>query len=1016
MKTTLLAAMACIACAAMLQSPLTGRCAAPDEALTGNAQAVDAKGCARFTVIAPCCVRLEFNESGKFIDEPSYFAVNKDARFKQSKISKSPDGIAIETQFLKLDYKSDGKPFSPSNLKVLVHAANGQSEWTPGKADDANLGGATRTLDGWTGAQKLPDGLLSRNGWHLVDDSRGVLLSDGWVKARPSNAGLDWYLFCYGSDFKAALKALTALGGEVPLPRKRMLGVYYSRYWPYSSQDYRQIVEEYSSHGFPLDVIVMDMDWHKDGWTGYSWNRTLLPDAEELLKWFHSQKLSATLNDHPADGVKPHEDCYASFMKALGEPPESKKEIPFDAADRKYMDAFYEFTHAAHEREGVDFWWLDWQQYQNTKSVPELTNLAWLNQLYYQKAEAGGLRGASLSRWAGWGDHRHPIHFSGDASTRFGMLAFEVPFTAASGNSGCFFWSHDIGGHMGGRNEESYARWCQFGAFSPALRSHSTRSASMDRRPWTYPQWAEDSMRASFRLRSVFFPYTYSSARESCVESIPLIRPMYLDNPNCKAAYRQPQEYLYGGSVLVAPVASEGAGPQRLGRQAVWLPKGSWYNYFSGEKLSGESEVLTASTIDEFPLFVKGGTPIPMRSFVPRVMEPLAELVVRCYPGEDGQQGSFMLYEDDGASLAYKKGAFSETRLAYVRRGEVTTVRISPAKGSYEEQLKRRSYVAELPCTRKASSVFVNGKPAQAEYDEAELTNRVRIPETSIGESVTISLRAPDASQDAIRLAAFAKRAGLPSPAPGESIGGLLSQALEKTQDKSLQEALLAAAGTGAFMKNEKAYGYPDFKKELRLYGAAANAKTERTETKPDLSGDSFKIAKLGNIKASFVVNGKPFEFAFSDGSEMLTEIPGNIARLAKATSSSGSTKGLIDGVAGGYPKDQAEEWASKEEKAGAWVKLEWSSPKTIDKVVLFDRPNLNDHVLEGRLEFSDGSSVPFGELENEAKEGKIVHFQPKQVSWLKVVIGKAGAKTENIGLSELLVFEAGKTEAPASK
>ena len=154
----------------------------------------------------------------------------------------------------------------------------------------------------------------------------------------------------------------------------------------------------------------------------------------------------------------------------------------------------------------MDFWWLDWQQGPDTRSVPDLTNLFWLNTLLYQHTAQNGQRGLSFSRWAGWGDHRHPIHFSGDADTGFPTLAFEVPFTSTAGNVGCFFWSHDIGGHMGGRNEESYARWCQFGATSPVLRSHSTRDAQTDRRPWNYPAWAENSMRASFHLRSELVP------------------------------------------------------------------------------------------------------------------------------------------------------------------------------------------------------------------------------------------------------------------------------------------------------------------------------------------------------------------------------------------------------------------------------------------------------------------------------------------------------------------------------
>ena len=116
------------------------------------------------------------------------------------------------------------------------------------------------------------------------------------------------------------------------------------------------------------------------------------------------------------------------------------------------MTAFLTASHAPLEEQGVDFWWLDWQQdyiYPSVPGVPGLKHLPWLNQLWYQESERGGLRGQDYSRWGGWGDQRHPIQFSGDAGSEWPMLAFEVPFTLASGNAGCFFWAHDTGGFSG---------------------------------------------------------------------------------------------------------------------------------------------------------------------------------------------------------------------------------------------------------------------------------------------------------------------------------------------------------------------------------------------------------------------------------------------------------------------------------------------------------------------------------------------------------------------------------------
>ncbi len=546
-------------------------------------------GNARFTVVTANCIRMEYSETGKFVDAPSMFAANRAARFTGYKLTRSRHTLTIDTGAIKLRYSADGKRFSPGNLRGVIKCGSGTVTWKPGQENSGNLGGTATTLDGWSGPGELPKGIISRDGWYVLDDSRGDLLTSDWVQARPDNLGTDWYLFGYGRDYKTALKSLTTVGGAIPMPRKYSLGVWYSRYWPYTSKEFRQIVEEYTQHGFPLDVIVLDMDWHKDGWTGWSWNRDLLPDAEDLLKWFHQQGLASTLNLHPSGGVAAHEDMYETFTRDMGVDPATRQTVEFDAANKRYVDTLFKDVITPHEKEGVDFWWLDWQQQRFTKSIPDLTNLAWLNRCFYTHTAADGKRGISFSRWAGWGDHRYPIHFSGDASTDWSMLSFEVPFTSTAGNVGCFFWSHDIGGHMGPRNEESYVRWCQFGAASAVLRSHSSRSAENDRRPWKFPKWAEDSMRVSFQLRSKIFPYVYSCAAQSCRESVPLTRPMYIEYPNSEEAYHNGQQYLLGDRVLVAPVAEPGTGPSRIGRQVVWFPKGEWYDYFTGEKFTGHA-------------------------------------------------------------------------------------------------------------------------------------------------------------------------------------------------------------------------------------------------------------------------------------------------------------------------------------------------------------------------------------------------------------------------------------------
>jgi alpha-glucosidase (family GH31 glycosyl hydrolase) len=733
-------------------------------------------GNARFTVIAPECIRIEYADDGKFVDAKTLFAVGRDAAYHDFKLGRDGDAMTIDTGKIRLRYRSNGKLFDKDNLHAQIAVGKDWVEWLPGQKNRQNLGGTIRTLDQVKGPVDLGEGVLARDGWFLLDDSKTPLFTENWVEERPENANTDWYLFGYGHDYKAALKAMTRIGGAVPLPRKYVLGAWYSRYWPYTSKEYREIIDEYRQHDFPLDVIVMDMDWHKDGWTGWSWNRKLLPDAEELLQWFHLQGLHVTLNVHPADGVGPHEDMYGTFMRDMGEDPSTKKVLPYDAGNKKYLDTLFKDTHEPLEREGVDFWWLDWQQFPFTHSLPHLTNLAWLNHYYYMHTGRNGMRGQSFSRWAGWGDHRHPIHFSGDADTGWKMLTFEVPFTSTAGNVGCFFWSHDIGGHMGDRNEESYTRWVQFGATTAALRSHSTRNAEMDRRPWKYSRQAEDSMRIAFHLRSELFPYIYSSVWESCTQSLPLNRPMYVEYPDKEEAYANPQEYLFGENLLVAPITSPGEGTNKVAQQAVWFPDGTWYNWFTDKKHTGERDEIVSADINEFPLYAKGGVPIPLQPYTPRMTtEPLRELIVRCYPGEDGKPGRFTLYEDDGLTKDYLRGKYATTELTYQRNGKLSTVTINPAKGTFAGQLTSRSYVVELPCTAKAENATIDGKPVETEYDENAAVTRVRIASRSITQAVTVAVTAKN--KDTLRPTppgiCFVQRNAAPYPW-GEAERGLI--------------------------------------------------------------------------------------------------------------------------------------------------------------------------------------------------------------------------------------------------
>ena len=226
----------------------------------------------RFTVIDPICVRIEYSLSGNFRDDPTLFAMNRNLGSEEFTIE--DDGVFhLKTSALEIDwYYEFGLPKS-GNLVIR----QGDSVWLYGKKNTRNLGGPLPSLDGCTGPMPLPEGFLSRDGWQVIEDSSAAVLKNGWLTADPRGEDyLDLYYFAYGTEFKRALRLLTDLSGNVPMLPRWAMGSWYSRWFYYTSDDYRTILKEYEDHGYPLDVIVMDMEWHtrnaSDGWGwGGSW-------------------------------------------------------------------------------------------------------------------------------------------------------------------------------------------------------------------------------------------------------------------------------------------------------------------------------------------------------------------------------------------------------------------------------------------------------------------------------------------------------------------------------------------------------------------------------------------------------------------------------------------------------------------------------------------------------------------------------------------------------------------------
>jgi len=712
---------------------------------------------ARFTVLTPRLLRLEWSETGEFEDRGTYAFPTRYAPVPRFVTRSEGRALTIDTGALTLRYRRDSGRFAAGNLSIWFERNGKRHTWTPGLPNPTNLRGTRRTLDLCAGDAALEEGLLSRAGWVLFDDSHSVLFDplDGWVTSRPNHEVQDWYFFGYGHDYKGALADYVRFGGPVPLVPRYVLGAWWSRYWAYRDQDLKALVGEFEANDMPLDVLVVDMDWHTPhSWTGYTWNRELFPDPAAFLEWVHDKGLRVSLNLHPAEGVQAFEAVYPQFAEAMGVDAESGQAVPFRIADKRYAQNYFELLHHPLEDQGVDFWWVDWQQGE-TSEVQGLDPLLWLNHLHFTDSTRRGRRPMVYSRWGGLGNHRYQTGFSGDTWVGWAALQFQPHFTATASNVAYGWWGHDIGGHMGQPTEpELYARWVQFGALSPSLRLHATKDPLAERRPWKYPEPACCAARAAFHLRYQLVPYIYTMARVAHDTGVSLCRPMYYEHPDEDAAYAARYQYYFGDQMIAAPIVHPADPEIDMAVFDVWIPEGTWIDYQTKETFTGPSWVRLVGDLERVPMLVKAGGILPLAApFEPPTPSHLASgttgaipddrLVLSVFPGAHGQ---FRCYEDDGLTEAYKEGQYEWTEVTMRNDApDAWVVHISPVEGCCDDLPRRRSYEIRLEGSRRPDRVIVDGSEiSDWAHDPEMLRTTIRVPERDKGQPVTITALARD--------------------------------------------------------------------------------------------------------------------------------------------------------------------------------------------------------------------------------------------------------------------------------
>lgn len=680
-----------------------------------------------------------------------------------------PDCLEIDTRYFHMVY--DKKQFSQNHLYIDIKYGftNYGGRWYYGCKNygnpprNHNLKGTARTLDRANGEYYMDStsvldceakidlgwGLCDSSGRTFFEDGESLAIEkDGWVYPRKPGC-IDTYFLGYGRDYFKAIHEFYRLSGPVPLLPRYALGNWWSRYWKYTEETYKELLLDFERRKLPFSVAVMDMDWHLvniperfgKGWTGYTWNRDFFPEPERFLNWLHEHGYRITLNLHPADGVRAFEEQYLEMAAAMNIDPESEYPVRFDFTNIEFVKAYFQYLHHPNEEKGVDFWWMDWQQ-GKVSAVEGMDPLWMLNHYHHFDLKRNGKRGIMASRYGGLGSHRYPIGFSGDTQVTWASLEYQPYFTATAANVGYTWWSHDIGGHHHGiRDNELYVRWFQYGVFSPINRIHGGWNPFIDKNPSNYPSPYREIAEDALRLRHRLLPYLYTMNYQCHHNLAPIVVPVYYHYPMLNGSYKYRNEYFFGDQLLVQPMVHPTNPETVRTAEDTWLPPGDWMNVYDGACYHGGTVGKSATItrpISQQGVLAKAGAIIPMadiRETGNDIGNPeILELYV--FPGDDNL---YEMYEDEGDGFGYEQGVFLKTKMQLCWDEYEAAFTIRP-EGDFSVVPAFRQYVVHFRGFADVKDVMVS-ETYKRQYDDKTRTLTITLEKLASDRIVEITLK-----------------------------------------------------------------------------------------------------------------------------------------------------------------------------------------------------------------------------------------------------------------------------------
>ena len=706
----------------------------------------------RITILTERLIRLEYSEDGIFYDGLTERVINRDFPMPQLTVKEDEKYLEIATQYFRLAYMKN-RPFAGSfvapdaNLKVML--LNTDKLWYFNHPEARNFKGTGISLDENSSKAELERGLYSTDGFASLDDSDSLFINE-FGELDPPTKRVDTYLFMYRRDFGLCLRDYFSLTGRPALIPRYALGIWWNKDEIYSFDDTKKLLTQFSRNKIPLSVLLLGNNWHEKTDlknTGFTFSRSLFPDPQGFINYMHERGVRVGVSIDPSEGISKNEENYSIIKNNLNLPTENN--IPFNVFDTELlMEYFHSIIHPLNNI-GIDFYGID---YYNKK---DMYTLRALNYYHYNDYKSDAKRrGMIFSRNGLVASHRLPIHYSGQTIVSWDTLKLLPFYNSNASNIGISWWSHDVGGYKDGIEDgELYIRYVELATFSPIFRFSAKKGHYYKREPWKWDVQTLNIVRDYCELRHRLVPYLYAEAYKYHQTGMPLIQPLYYQNPEIydEPIYRN--EYYFGKELFVAPITVKKDLVMNRAVEKIFLPNGMWYDFKTGKKFPGNKRYVTFYKDEDYPVFAKAGSIIPLAELEENinVTNPPKKLEIHVFPGKSN---SFKLYEDDGYSSLYENGYYILTNIDYNYFKNNYTLIIRPVEGKTGIIPATRDYKIRFRNTREADEVitYINKDVVATENYIEDNDFIVEVKNVPTTNQLTINCKGKDIEIDAVRI------------------------------------------------------------------------------------------------------------------------------------------------------------------------------------------------------------------------------------------------------------------------